>query len=171
MRQFRNILVGVDLMNVESRQPRQARRPSRQALARAIWLASHAHAKLTIFSVVGMPPFMEGLLREQLTEAHKEITGITAEILEHLVAQAKSEGVERGLSCGVGVPWEEICRQVQRNDNDLVIVGTRDLGYTGRHLFRIDRDEAIAILPMSRLGRPARRVLGTSRDTRPKRSQ
>jgi universal stress protein E len=135
MRHLRNILVGVDLLNVESSDPVKLRRPSRQALARAIWLASHAHAKLTIFSVVGMPLFVEGLLREQLTEAPDEITGVTASILERLVAHAKSEGVEAQSQLAVGVPWEEICRQIQRNDDDLVIVGTRDLGYTGRLFF------------------------------------
>ena len=135
MRQFRNILAGVDLMNVEAADPVKLCRPSRQALARAIWLASHTGAKLTIFSVLQMPAFMEGLLREQLTEAPEEITGKTAEILERLVAQGKTEGVDAQPLCAVGTPWEEICRQVQLKNHDLVIVGTRDLDYAGRIFF------------------------------------
>ena len=135
MKQFRNILVGIDLMNVEVADPVKLRRPSRQALARAIWLASHTHAKLTISSVLPMPPFMEGLLREQLTDTPAEITGITAEILNRLVAQARSEGIDARPQCAVGIPWEELCRQIQLNNHDLVIVGTRDLGYAGRIFF------------------------------------
>jgi universal stress protein E len=136
MRQFRNILVGIDLMNVDSDDDTvKLRRPSRRALARAIWLASHTHAKLTISSVLPLPVFMEGLLREQLTEAPEEITGKTAEILERLVAQAKTEGVDAQPACAVGIPWEEICRRVQLHNHDLVIVGTRDLGYAGRIFF------------------------------------
>ena len=135
MRQFRNILVAVDLVNVESSDPVKLRRPSRQALSRAIWLASHAHAKLTIFAVVGMPPFIQDLLRDQLPDAPEEMTGITAEILQRLVAYAKSEGVDAQAQHAVGIPWEEICRQVQLNEHDLVIVGTRDLGFGGRIFF------------------------------------
>ena len=135
MRHVRNILVGVDLLNVESSDPVKLRRPSQWALSRAIWLASQKRAKLTIFSVVGMPPFVEDLLRERLTDGSEEITGITAQILDRLVAQAKSDGVEARPLCAVGIPWEEICRQVQANKHDLVIVGTRNLGYAGRMLF------------------------------------
>lgn len=135
MRQFRNILVAIDLMNVESGDRRALRPPSRQALARAIWLATQAHAKLTIFSVLAIPPFVQDLFREQLMRAPHEYTGATANILDGLVAQAKSEGVDAQAQCAVGVPWEETCRQVQANDHDLVIVGTRDLSHAGRIFF------------------------------------
>jgi nucleotide-binding universal stress UspA family protein len=56
-------------------------------------------------------------------------------IFDRLVAQAKREGVDARTKFVFGTPWEEICRQVQNDNHDLVIVGTRDLGYVGRIFF------------------------------------
>ena len=69
MKRFRNILVGVDLMNVDPQAPVALSRPSRRAFARAIWLAAHTQGKLTIFSAIAVSPFIQDLLQEQLSQA------------------------------------------------------------------------------------------------------
>jgi universal stress protein E len=135
MKQFRNILVGVDLANVNPQEPVALSRPSRQALARAIWLAAHTRGKLTIFSALAISPFNQDLLQAQLSEAADEVGHQTNAILDHLVTRAKTEGVAASSKFTFGIPWEEICRQVENANHDLVIVGTRDLGYVGRIFF------------------------------------
>ena len=57
MKRFRNILVGVDLTNVDPQMPGALGRPSRRAIARAIWLAAHTGGKLTILSAATVSPF------------------------------------------------------------------------------------------------------------------
>jgi len=135
MKRFRNILVGVDLTNVDPQASFALSRPSRRALARAIWLAAHTQGKLTIFSAFAVSPFIQDLLQEQLSQAADEPAREANAILDRLVAQAKKEGVDARPKFAFGTPWEEICRQVQNDNHDLVIVGTRDLGYVGRIFF------------------------------------
>jgi nucleotide-binding universal stress UspA family protein len=135
MRCFRKILVAVEPSNVVAQTTDELTPPSEHALTRATWLASQTGAELTIFSTVGLSPFMEDLLREQLAEGGDAPNRAAYELLERRVAQAKQKGVQARSKVAVGVPWQEICREVQAEEYDVVIVGTRDLGHVGRILF------------------------------------
>ncbi len=135
MTAFRKILVAVEPSSAIAQFGDKLTGPSQHALARAIWLATQTRGELTIFSTVAVAPFIEDLLREQLVEGQDEPTDATIALLESCVAQAKQEGVEARFALAIGVPWQEICRQVQTGHFDIVIVGTRDLGRVRRLLF------------------------------------
>ncbi|HXY36421.1 MAG TPA: universal stress protein [Planctomycetaceae bacterium] len=135
MKCIRKILVAVEPSNVAGQGKEILTSPSQHALSRAIWLASQTGAELTIFSTVTLSPFLEDLLREQLAEGTDRPTRATLELLERCVAQAKEKGVNARPKTGVGIPWQEICREVKSEAYDLVIAGTRDLGHVGRILF------------------------------------
>jgi universal stress protein E len=135
MKRFQNILVGVDLTDADPNSPSLLSRPSRQALARAIWLAAHTGGKLMIFSALPVSPFIENYLHRELTEDRYDPAREATAFLERLVGQAERDGVAALSRLAVGIAWEEICRQVVNNDHDLVIVGTRDLGHLGRVFF------------------------------------
>lgn len=135
MKRFQNILVGVDLADADPNSPNVLSRPSRQALARAIWLAGHTGGKLTIFSALSVSPFIENYLRRELTEDPYDPAREATALLQKLVDRAGRDGVRARPGLAAGIAWEEICRQVVNNDHDLVIVGTRDLGHVGRVFF------------------------------------
>jgi len=135
MKCFRKILVAVESANVFAQAGDELSAPSQHALTRAIWLAGQTGAELTIFSTVALSPFIEDLLREQLAEGSDAPTRAMHEILERCVAQAEQKGVQARSKVAAGVPWQEICRQAQSEDYDVVIAGTRDLGHVGRILF------------------------------------
>jgi len=132
---FRKILVAVEPSNVFAQAGDELSSPSQHALTRAIWLAGQTGAELTIFSTVVLSPFIEDLLREQLAEGTDAPTRAMYEILERCVAQAKEKGVQARSKVAAGIPWQEICRQAQSEQYDIVIAGTRDLGHVGRILF------------------------------------
>jgi universal stress protein E len=135
MKRFQNILVGVDLADADPASSNVLSRPSRQALARAIWLARHTGGKLTIFSALSVSPFLENYVHRELTEDPYDPAREATALLKRLVDRAESDGVRAQSGLAVGIAWEEICRQVVNHDHDLVIVGTRDLGHVGRVFF------------------------------------
>jgi nucleotide-binding universal stress UspA family protein len=135
MRSCRKILVAVEPSNVVAQATDELTAPSQHALTRAIWLASQSRAELTIFSTVVLSPFIQDLLREQLTEGQDVPTRAAYELLERPVALATQKGVQARSKVAVGIPWQEICREAESDDYDVVIVGTRDLGHVGRILF------------------------------------
>ena len=133
MQLFRDILVGVDLSSVDPQAGVELTAPNQQALDRAIWLASRTQENLTIFSCIHIYPYVREALQRELEGSRLESEG--RKILEGFVARAKIEGVHARSKLVFGVPWEEICLQVQSDEHDLVIIGTRDLGRAGRFLF------------------------------------
>jgi universal stress protein E len=135
MRCFRKILVAVEPSNGVVEATNELTAPSQHALTRAVWLASQTGAELTIFSTVALSPFMEDLLRQQLAKGDDAPTRAAGELLERLVALATQKGVQARSKFAVGIPWQEICRETQAEEYDVVIVGTRDLGHMGRILF------------------------------------
>jgi universal stress protein E len=134
MQRFQNILVGVELSSVDPQAGADLSPSSQQALRRAVWLASRTHGNLTIFATLDLPPFVQALLQQQLEQTPHELAQEAGETLERFVAQAKRDGVQARPKLAFGAPWREICRQVQSEKHDLVIVGTRHMGPVGRIL-------------------------------------
>lgn len=130
MRRFRNILVGVDLSTFDSKTHLELARPSRRALRRAIWLARQTQAELTIFSSLEIYPALRETLQHEV-EFRRDAEGI----LERFAASARSEGISARPKLAFGSPWQAICREVQTEKHDLVVVGTRDVGRMSRFLF------------------------------------
>jgi nucleotide-binding universal stress UspA family protein len=105
-------------------------------LAEATDLAKKTGAKLTLFRSVGLPPDL----------GHEVIGLSAADIMERMLATAKKDldGFAKqvppelldGVSCDVkiGVPWDAICREAQRLEADLIIVGSHGYGALDRVL-------------------------------------
>lgn len=132
MELFKKILVGVDLSHTDNPTVDDLSSPAQCAIDRAMWLAGQVPAELTFFSASDLPASSEGLLKES---AVKTMTDETQAILDELVTQAQAAGISATAIQAHGTAWEEIIRHVQKNETDLVIVGTRDPGFASRLLF------------------------------------
>jgi universal stress protein E len=129
---FKNILVGVDLSRAEEPAAEHLSAPSKCAVERAIWLAGQSSAELTFLSATDLPTSTQSFLKEQ---GLKTLDEGTQNVLDELVAEAESQGVQAKAQLAHGKAWEEIIRHVQQHGNDLVIVGTRDAGFASRLLY------------------------------------
>ncbi|MCA9114096.1 MAG: universal stress protein [Planctomycetaceae bacterium] len=134
MRQFKRILVGVDLSRGDRLASSELGEPTRHAMTRARWLASHAGAELIFFSALEISPQAEELLHEDEGQ-RRTVEDAANEVLSELVNQAKAEGINARSELVFGRSWMEIIRAVLREQVDLVVIGTRELGATGRLLF------------------------------------
>jgi nucleotide-binding universal stress UspA family protein len=120
---FRNILVALDSSPT-----------SQRALGEAVELAEAVNARLTIISIV--PPMPSYAYR----------AGIDLGALKH-EAEAETEQLLRDSVAGLqddlpvttvlkhGHPGEEIVKQLQAGDHDLVVMGSRGLGRVSANLF------------------------------------
>ncbi len=136
MNPFTNILVGVDLARFN---PVEVSGPNPVALEPIHWgiqLAKANSARLLFFSASDIGE--EALLplaeadRVQVREAILQGGG---KVLQGLVQQAQTQGVEAQSQLVPGTGWLEIIRQVLRGKHDLVVVGTRDLTNLHHRLF------------------------------------
>lgn len=127
MKRFHNILVGVELINAGSKGSVQPTQHSRHAIDRAIWLAQHTGGMITIFSSLHASAHLQAAFQHLWTAADQNPQTDVQKGLAEIVVLAEAEGVRAKLKVGVGVPWKQICRQVQTDHYDLVIVGTRDV--------------------------------------------
>ncbi|MCA9071599.1 MAG: universal stress protein [Planctomycetaceae bacterium] len=132
MELFKKILVGVDLSHAENPTVDELSPPTKCAIDRALWLAGQVSAELTFFSASDLPASSENLLQESGVQS---IADKAQAVLEELVAQAQAEGIQAKATQAHGAAWEEIIRHVQKNETDLVIVGTRDSNFASRLLY------------------------------------
>jgi nucleotide-binding universal stress UspA family protein len=103
-------------------------------LAAAVRLARATGSQVHLFRGVGVPPDvpaiawsvapgdLEGVL---LGEAQKALEGVARHLPAELVA---------GTSVALGVPWQAICEASQRQDVDLVVIGSHGYGGADRLL-------------------------------------
>jgi universal stress protein E len=147
MKRFKNILVGVDLANGGTLVSNDIVPPTKEAVARAVWLAKANSARLLFFHV--LPPWALGLDAETPTR-HQEHNGKytvmdhATEVIADMVEFARTEGLAAESLVVHGKSWLAIIRQVLRQNHDLVIAGTRHLssmrdflmGSTGVKLLR-----------------------------------
>ena len=131
MHRFQNILVGIDLSHGDRIASPELNAPTREAVRRAIWLASQQGASLTFFSAIDISVHTQELL-EQTPHSVEEDAG---EVLAGLVTQASDEGIKAESRLVFGRSWYQIIQQVLRAQHDLVIVGTRQHSSHGHLLF------------------------------------
>lgn len=129
---FRNILVGVDLSRAKQSTVEHLSAATQSAIERAIWLAGHVRAELTYFSAIDLALPHRDLLKESGLQT---LTAAAQSVLDELVANAEREGIQAHSHIAHGKASEEILKHVEQNQNDLVIVGTRDAGWASRLLF------------------------------------
>jgi universal stress protein E len=126
MQLFRNILVGVDVTQYDAAtfQPSAV---AREVVEQALWLAGKMAARLTFFSTLDIGgealPHLEETDFRQLTNTIEQNVN---KLLQSLVAQARSRGIESEIKLAEGGGWLELVRQVLRGQHDLLIIGTRD---------------------------------------------
>jgi universal stress protein E len=134
MSQFKNILVGIDLLQSDQIGSAEFSPPVAEAIKQATWLAEKCSARLTFFAAVELPEDELYSLTDQASLG-QDLHAAGHKVLEELVRQAAARGIDAACHVTAGEGWVEITRQVIRADHDLVVVGTRNLGAVQRFLF------------------------------------
>jgi nucleotide-binding universal stress UspA family protein len=120
---FRNILVALDQS-----------RTSQRALAEATDLAEALNARLTIISVAPPVPPYAYRAGVDVGALEKEVEEETEKTMREAV-----EGLPKDLPVTTvikhGHPGEEIVKQIEAGDHDLVAMGSRGLGRVSANLF------------------------------------
>ena len=143
MKDFRNLLVAVDLASGDELASEALVPPSEAAVAQAIWLAGNTGARLTFFYALNVSERAQQLIAED-DDASWNVLSHAKHVLAQLVQRAKNAGAFADYLAVFGKSWYEIVRQVEQNGFDLVIAGSRHqsraraalLGSTGMKLLR-----------------------------------
>ena len=116
MQRFYKILVGVDLLSADRQ-------------------VDHLSSSLTFFSALDVSARTRELLQDRFEQATRTVEDEANRVLAELIARAKQQRIDAKGKFVFGKSWIGIIRQVLREQHDLVITGTRDLGTPGRLLF------------------------------------
>ncbi len=126
MRPFRNILVGVDLARCNAPDISGLNPVALEPIHWGIELAKVNSARLLFFSASNISEENLALLDEEdRALARANLAKVGKRVLQDVVDLAGKEGVEAQSKLVPGTGWLEIIRQVLRDKNDLVVVGTR----------------------------------------------
>lgn len=136
MSTLQNILVGVDLAQCKSLQMDGLSPIVRGTVAQAQQIARANQARLLFLAATNIKSdsfvLLDDASRNQMNET---IHSGGNQLLQQLVLQAQSLGIEARSKLVSGTGWEEIIRQVLLENHDLVLVGTRDLSWSHRMFF------------------------------------
>jgi len=135
MQQFRKILVGVDLTQIDEISVDQIPDPSREAVKQAIWLGGQVGAELTFISTLNVAGDDSSPATPATETIPAALQTAVAGVHEQLVQQAGEQGVAATGKLVAGKNWVEMIRQVVRDGHDLVIAGTRNRSRVGQFLF------------------------------------
>lgn len=135
MSQFKNVLVGIDLLQADSVGSTNFSPPVEEAVKHGLWLAEKAAASVTFFAAVDMPEDDSYSLEGDEHRMANEIQRTGRHALDQLVKRAKERGIEADCKLVCGEGWIELIREVLRGGHDLVLVGTRNVGAVQRFLF------------------------------------
>lgn len=139
-----NILAGVDLSRGDRLVSPKLTVESQAAVDQAIALAVGNKARLTLHTVLDLPPNTLGYLEED-PESLKALEDLADSVLKGLAETARQRGVTDVQTIHTfGKSWLELTRQVLKGQHDLLMIGTRNLsgmermvlGSTGLKLFR-----------------------------------
>jgi len=131
MKQFKKILVGVDLSVGDKMVGEELSPTTSEAVERALWLAKLNSAHLQFFYSLDIGQQAQRLIQEN-KEAEATVLDNAKQFLTRLVDRAKKQGIAADYSVTFGKSWLEIVRQVLREQYDLVIVGAKDRGAVER---------------------------------------
>lgn len=135
MSQFKNVLVGIDLLQADSIGSTSFSPPVEEAIKHGLWLAEKASASVTFFAAVDMPEDDFYSLAADEGRVAGQIHRSGQRALDHLVERAKERGLSADAKLVLGEGWVEIIHEVQHGGHDLVLVGTRNVGAIQRFLF------------------------------------
>lgn len=134
MSHFKNILVGIDLLQSDQIGSARFSPPVAEAIKQATWLAEKCSARLTFFAAVEVPEDDLFSLADR-DRVWQELHAAGHKALDELVRQASARGIATDCHVVAGEGWVEITRRVVQAEHDLVVVGTRNLGGVQRFLF------------------------------------
>ncbi|GMU33322.1 MAG: hypothetical protein AMXMBFR20_11940 [Planctomycetia bacterium] len=127
MRDFKNILVGVDLSQGDHFVSDELPPPSIEAIERALWLAKLNSARLRFFYALDVSAATQRMIAES-QGGEQSVLDQAKRVLGDLVERARSENIDASLEVRFGKSWLEMIRLVMRDGHDLVVAGTRHLG-------------------------------------------
>lgn len=126
MKRFKNILVGADLSRADRLVVRKMTRHTDRACRTALELAKANSARLLFFYSLDLSVDARKNLERNIWP-DPSIKEMAQERLSELTSWAKENGVEAEDKLTFGRPWAEICQQVELEEHDLAIIGTRKL--------------------------------------------
>lgn len=135
MQHFRKILVGVDVSSGDRLASSELSPATLEAVKRGVWLARQLTAEVTFQATLDLSAETEEVLHEGFGDASRSVEAAARDVLDQLVAEAKTHGVTANGVVAFGVPWEQLTKQVLRGGHDLLLVGTRNHGVASRLLF------------------------------------
>lgn len=132
MQSLDSILVGVDLTHADRLVAADLNEQTAEAVERAIWLAGLFNAKLEFFAAIDLSAHTRHLLEEDRAHLTNNVEDQAHQVMSSLIEQAKAQGIESSSKVAIGTPWREIVLEVIEHKHDMVLVGTRPHGFTGR---------------------------------------
>ncbi|MDG2390553.1 MAG: universal stress protein [Planctomycetaceae bacterium] len=135
MQQFQNILVGVDLSSGDRFAADELSAATQEAIDQSLVLGKSLGAKLTFFAGIDVCAHTEELLAADAEHLRATVDDEALKVLEHIKQRADAQGIQAESKFSHGHGWEQMIRQVIRDDHDLVIIGTKQHTALGRTLF------------------------------------
>ncbi|QDT96240.1 universal stress protein [Gimesia aquarii] len=132
MQHINSILVGVDLTHADRLVASDLNAQTAEAVERALWLADLVNAKLEFIAAIDLSAHTKHLLEEDRNHFSKNVEDEALEVMVGLIEQAKAKGIDSSAKVAFGSSWREIILEVIEDKHDLVLVGTRPHGFTGR---------------------------------------
>ncbi len=132
MQNINSILVGVDLTHADRLVAEELNEQTAEAVERAIWVAALFNARLEFFAAMDLSAHTKHLLEEDRDHLTNNVEDEAHRVMSELIEKAKAKGVESSSTVAFGAPWREIILEVIREKHDMVLVGTRPHGFTGR---------------------------------------
>lgn len=132
---FNRVLVGVDLLQVDSPGSISFSLPVEAAIKHGIWLAEKASASITFFAVLDMVEDWFHSLQSERFPGAISLHRSGQQTLDSLVESARQRGLKANAKLVSGEAWIEMIREVEQCGQDVVIVGQRNAGTLHRFLF------------------------------------
>ncbi|HVX15704.1 MAG TPA: universal stress protein [Pirellulales bacterium] len=132
---FKNVLVGIDLLQITDQDSPKFSPPVEEAIRHGLWLAETASASITFFAAIAMPDAELNAIGVEEPRVASQLQRLGQRTLDRLVDSARKRGLAADAKLVSGEGWVEIIREVEHGGHDVVIVGTRNVGTVQRLLF------------------------------------
>lgn len=132
---FQRVLVGVDLHQGDRVATRELGPESLAAIEEAIAMCVHSGGSVTFCSALNLSAQTATLIQQDHQNLVKTVEDVAAEMLDPVVADAKSRGVSADKVVRLGSPDEQLTKLAIEGHYDLLIVGTRSRSKATRMLF------------------------------------
>lgn len=133
---FKNILVGIDLVDPERLMDGKLTESNEKAVQRALDIAAQTSGKLTFLAASTFKASALHLLNEETAVSEKEfLKELAQKQLDILKTRAEERNVPSEGKLVEGKGWFEMINEVNASKSDLVIIGSRNRSQTSRFIF------------------------------------